>query len=363
MTGFRISISTAGLMIALSLLLSSVSLAEPGKFEPKRTDWGSPDIQGTWDFRNLTPLERPKELADKKTLTPEEADAFRALVLKAADVDNWTEEATLDVEGAYNTFWWDWGTELHDDLRTSLIIDPPNGRLPDITPAAQARMEEQNLFRVPPVRDLFSYSADPTKFRPAGPESLGLSERCLVGFNAGPPLTPAAYNNNLRIIQTPGYTVLVTEMIHDARIIPMDNRPHLPPEIRRWSGDSRGRWQGNTLVVETTNFTDKTPTFQLPTMLATATESGAVGTGKDMHLIERFTQISESRLDYEYTITDPNTFVQPFTVSIPMRTSDGQMFEYACHEGNYSLPGILKGARRLDAEEMDAPAVLKVGQK
>jgi hypothetical protein len=152
-------------------------------------------------------------------------------------------------------------------------------------------------------------------------------------------------------------------MIHDARIIPMDNRPHLPLEIRRWSGDSRGRWEGNTLVIETTNFTDKTPTFQLPATLATLTESGAVGTGKNMHLVERFTPINESRLDYEYTITDPATFVQPFTVSIPMRTSDGQMFEYACHEGNYSLPGILKGARRLDAEEADAPpVVLKVGQ-
>lgn len=351
MTASRLVLTLAGMTFAFTVTISSAALSDPNRFEPKRTPWGTPDIQGVWDFRNLTPLERPAELADKATLTPEEAEAFRQLVLQAVDVDIRADEAAIDIEGAYNAFWWDWGTELHEDLRTSLIIDPPNGRLPDITPEARAGMQEQNRYRIPPVRDFFSYSANPAVFRPAGPESLGLSERCLVGFNAGPPLNPSAYNNNLRIVQTPKYIVLVTEMIHDARIVAMDDRPHLTSQIRRWSGDSRGRWEGNTLVVETTNFTDKTPTFQLPVTLAAATEGGAVGTGKNMHLVERFTPVSESRLDYEYTITDATTFVSPFTVNIPMRTADGQMFEYACHEGNYALPGILKGARLLDAEE------------
>ena len=152
-------------------------------------------------------------------------------------------------------------------------------------------------------------------------------------------------------MQTPGYTVLVTEMIHNARIVTMDGRPHLPPEIRRWSGDSIGRWEGDTLVVDTTNFTDKTPTFQLPATLETATESGAVGSGINLHLVERFTLVGEGRLLYEYTLEDPGTFERPFTVAIPMRATKGPMFEYACHEGNHAMPSMLKGARLLEAEE------------
>ncbi|MEJ2088334.1 MAG: hypothetical protein P8Y69_07640 [Gammaproteobacteria bacterium] len=345
---------TRTVTIGIGALLMLTLLAQSGceaPYEPKQTAWGTPDISGLWDFRTLTPFERPEEFADKAVLTPEEAEAFRAQVIAAADVDNWDSEANVDVEGAYNTFWFDWGSQLTDDLRTSLIVDPPNGRLPEITPEAIARMKDQNANRTPPVRDFFSYSADVTEFRPEGPENLGLSERCLVGFNAGPPLTPSAYNNNLRIVQTPDYLVLVTEMIHDARIIPMDGRPHLPDGMRRWSGDARGHWEGNTLVIESTNFTDKTPTFQLPANLITAPDLGAVGVGADMKLTERFTPTADGRLRYEYTIDDPNTFVSPFTVAIPMRTAEGRMYEYACHEGNYAVPGILKGARLLETEE------------
>ncbi|MFV2091287.1 MAG: hypothetical protein ACC642_11560, partial [Pseudomonadales bacterium] len=295
-----------GYIATLILFLVSISAqAAAAKFEPQRTSWGTPDIQGVWDFRTLTPFERPPEFADKAVLTAEEAEAFRHNTLQVLDVDNRISEARIDVEAAYNTFWWDWGTELNEDRRTSLIIDPPNGRLPEIQPAAMARMKEHNLLRTPPVRDLFSLSAIPSPYLPTDPESLGLSERCLVGFNAGPPLTPSAYNNNLRIVQTPDHVVLVTEMIHDARIVPMNGRPHLPSEIRRWSGDSRGRWEGNTLVIETTNFTDKTPTMQLPVTLANIQESGGVGSGKNMLLIERITPVEEGRLLYEYTLNDP----------------------------------------------------------
>jgi hypothetical protein len=335
------------LICCTPVVLTACSEAD---YQPELTEWGTPNIEGVWDFRTLTPFERPPEFADKTVLTPEEARAFQEAALAAADVDNWDDEAKVDVEGAYNTFWWDWGTEVNEDLRTSLIVDPPDGRLPAITPEARARMEEQNRLRSPPVRDLFSYSADPSNFLPSDPESLGLSERCLVGFNAGPPMTPAAYNNNVRILQTPSHVVLVTEMIHDARIIPMDGRPHLPDDVRRWSGDSRGHWEGNTLVIETTNFTDKTPTLQLPTTVVDAVNSGAVGSGTNMRLTERFTPTADDRLLYEFTIEDPTTFEQPFTVAIPMRATDALMYEYACHEGNYAVPGILKGARLLESE-------------
>ena len=345
----RTLLPMAGLAAALSLCISCTP--ESGQaYEPERTSWGAPKIEGLWDFRTLTPFERPAELADKAVLTVEEAEVFRQQAIQALDVDNRTGDASIgDVEGAYNTFWWDWGTEYNDDLRTSLVVDPPNGRLPEITPEALAQKERQNRLRIAPVRDLLSYSANPAEFRPPGPEALGLSERCLVGFNAGPPFAPSAYNNNLRIVQTPDYIVLVTEMIHDARIIPLDGRAHPPPEMMRWSGDSRGHWDGNTLVVDTTNFTDKTPAFALPATLA-ALDVGVVGSGMNLHLTERFTRVGEGRLLYEYTIDDPSTFVQPFTVHISLRATEGPMFEYACHEANYAMPGMLKGARLLEAE-------------
>ena len=209
--------------------------------QPDRTSWGAPDIQGIWDFRTLTPLERPEMLADKAVLSPAEARAFQEQAVRLLNVDERTGEAAVDVEKAYNNFWFDWGTEINEDLRTSLLIDPPNGRLPEITDEALVLMDKHNRLRMPPVRDLYSFSADITQFRPEGPESLGLSERCLLGLNAGPPLTPSAYNNNLRIVQTPNYVVLVTEMIHDARIVPIGGPPRLPTDLPRWSGDSRGQ--------------------------------------------------------------------------------------------------------------------------
>ena len=205
MTRARTISLTLGLSAGLALgvfTAPSAGQAAP-KYQPGRTSWGTPDIQGIWDFRTLTPFERPDELAGKTVLTPEEAKAFRDQTLVLLDVDNRVSESAVDVEGAYNTFWWDWGTELNEDLRTSLIVDPPNGKMPAVTPEAAARMDEQNRLRTLPVRDLFSYSANPAVFRPAGPESVGLSERCLVGFNAGPAMTPGAYNHNLSIVQTP----------------------------------------------------------------------------------------------------------------------------------------------------------------
>ena len=324
-------------------------------YEPVRNAQGHPDLQGTWDFRTLTPLERPLALADQAVFSSEEEEeAFRKKVVDGNDVDlNRDSMGNFDVEGAYNSFWMDYGTELNEDRRTSLIVDPPNGRLPDLTPAALAGLKTNRL-RLPPVRDILSLEMDNLTFRPEGPESVGLSERCLLSFNAGPPLTPSAYNNNLRIVQTPRHVLIFTEMIHDARVVPMDGRPHLPEQIQKWTGDSRGHWDGDTLVVETTNFTDKTPTFQLPLNLNALERNGVVGSGKNMHLTERFTRISESRLVYEYTINDPTTFTKPFTVAIPMRSTEDQIFEYACHEGNYAMEGMLKGARIMEKEQSSA---------
>jgi hypothetical protein len=337
------------LVLCLSCTLGSARVAYAG-YEPERTSWGTPHIDGIWDFRTLTPLERPPELAGKALLTPGEAQAFREKKIQQFDSDSRVGAGSRDLAGAYNAFWFDRGTEVNEDLRTSLIIDPIDGRLPDITPAAMARLDKQTRLRIPPVRDLV-FNIDSAESRPTGPEVFGLSDRCLVGFNAGPPLVPSSYNNNLRIIQTPDYIVLVTEMIHDARIIPLDGRPHLSPEMRRWSGDSRGRWEGNILIVDTTNFTDKTPTFQLPGATRNLSASGGVGSGMTLHLTERFIPTGKGQLLYEYTIDDPSTFTSPFTVSIPMRSSEGPIFEYACHEGNRAVPNMLKGARLLDSED------------
>lgn len=342
---------SAALLVSISAY-SPLSQAAESNYEPPRNALGQPNIQGVWDFRTLTPLERPKTLGDKATFTAEEEQAFKDKAVETLDVDRLREDestdAATDIEGAYNNFWFDYGTAMDEDRRTSLIVDPPNGRLPDLTPEAieQLKIAPQRAY---PVRDILSIGL--TDFRPEGPEATGLSERCLVGFNAGPPLIPSAYNNNIRIIQTPEHVVLFTEMIHDARIVHMADGPQLPAELTKWTGAAHGHWDGNTLVVETTNLTDKTPTFQMPIDLNDPSRNGVVGLGKNMKLTERFTPVSESILLYEYTIDDPATFTKPFTVAISMRATEDQIFEYACHEGNHGLAGMLSGARQTEKEE------------
>ncbi|RLA41935.1 MAG: hypothetical protein DRQ64_00920 [Gammaproteobacteria bacterium] len=344
-------------IVTVFCLTSSVTYAGSDKnkgadYQVPRNSQGHPNLQGIWDFRTLTPLERPLEAGGKAVFSAEEAETFRQQKVAGHDVDKQRDiPASFDVEAAYNTFWWDFGTEMNEDRRTSLIVDPANGRLPALTPKAREDMK-RNLLHIPPVR-VFGSLGEVT-FRPKGPEALGLSERCLVGFNAGPPLIPSAYNNNIRIVQAPGYIVLFTEMIHDARIIAMDNSPQLPQGFKKWSGGSKGHWDKDTLVIETSNFTDKTPVYQLPINLKDPAMNGVVGRGKDFKLTERLTRISDSRLLYEYTIDEPNTFTKPFTVAIPMKASKDQIFEYACHEGNHSMTGMLGGARTLEREAAQA---------
>ena len=333
------------------LLVSAVTGGHAETYDPPQTAWDEPNLQGVWDFRSLTPMERPVEFGDKAVLSQAEAKALLARILPPDRKDEPSGVATQDVEGD-NAFWLDAGESLDSEMRTSLIIDPPDGRLPERVATAETRRLAQNQQRTAPVRDVLSYSVGPNYVH-AHPESLGLSERCLLGFNAGPPIIPSAYNNNLRIVQSPGYVVLVTEMVHDARIVPTDGQAHLPVAIRQWLGSSRGYWDGRTFVVETTNFTDKTPAFHLP-IIDVANVEGVLGSGLNLHLVERFTRVADDQLSYEATVTAPDSFTRPFTYRVLMRRSSQKMFEYACHEGNYAMGGILRGARLSEQESRAA---------
>ena len=305
--------------LALTVLVPTAAYGQPDDTAPAakvpRTPSGAPDLQGIWDFRTITPLERPTELADKEFLTAEEAAEFERATVARRHKDNREGGAASDVARAYNHFWWDYGTNAVETRRTSLIIDPPDGQVPVLTPDGQRRAETRRQIR---------------QRIPRGPEDLGVSTRCILGFNAGPPMRPSAYNNNVLILQTEDYVVIHTEMVHDTRIVPLDGRPHIPAHIRQWRGDSRGHWDGDTLVVETRNFTDQT---------------SYRGSGPAMKLTERFIRVGERSLLYRFTVDDQQTFVRPFTVEVPMRPLDGEIYEYACHDRNYGMFGILSGAR------------------
>ena len=340
---------TAVCTMFVVIALSAIPAA--GQTAP-RTAWGQPDLQGVWDFRTITPLQRPEDLADQEFFTAEEAANIEQ---EAADRDArlWEQGARRTEAGgnvgAYNNFWMDRGLKAVGTRRTSLIVDPPDGRLPPLRPGA--------------VEQIGSASEDlpghrPVRFRVGGigadgPEDRGLGVRCLLGFNSGPPMIPSAYNNNMQLFQTADYVVILNEMVHDARIIPLDRRPPLPEQVRHWMGDARGHWEGDTLVVETTNFTDKTPSFN-PTL------TSSVGTGKTLTLTERFRRVDADTLLYEYTVDDPTTFTRPFSAAMPMRKSAAPIFEYACHEGNYGMEGILIGAR---AEEKVAAQAATQGSR
>jgi hypothetical protein len=292
--------------------------------EAPRTDDGRPDLQGVWDFRTITPLERPEQYADREFLSQEEAAQLEQEAVSRNDELNEPSEVRSEPlpvggnVGAYNNFWMDRGTRVVDDARTSLIVDPPNGRIPPLTAEGQARKDATAALRT----------------RPAfGPEDRSMGERCILGFNAGPPMEPRAYNNTMQLFQTADHVVVYTEMVNDSRVIPLDERAHLPEDVRQWRGDSRGRWEGDTLVVETTNFHTHTAF------------SERQGSTPDMHLVERFTRIDEDTLLYGFTVDDPATWVRPWTAVVSMVKSDAQPFEYACHEGNYGMDGILTGAR------------------
>ena len=293
---------------------------------PPRTPDGRPDLQGVWDYRTIAPLERPPELGTKEFFTAEEAAKFESEENQRQNRDlidpevgglNYPPGGVIP----YNEFWYDRGNKL-GSRRTSLIVDPPDGRLPPWTSEGQKVAE----LRAARSRDdqLGHPHADSWEDRP-------LQERCLIGLNAGPPMTPGAYNNNVQLLQTPGYVVILNEMVHSARIVPMDGRPH--GNIRQWKGDSRGHWEGDTLVVDTINF---------------KRETNVAGTSANTHLIERFTRTGPDTLAYEFTMDDPTMWTKPWKAVVPMLKSDEPIYEYACHEGNYAMRSILAGARAAD---------------
>jgi hypothetical protein len=286
-----------------------------------RTAWGDPDLQGVWSNTTATPLQRPDNLAGKTVLTDEERLRLDAQATRNAD-----RPPRPGSVGAYNTFWLERGTF---SSATSLIVDPPDGRLPPLTPEAQHRLETLKVAR---------------QRHPTAVEDFHLFERCITRGMPGA-MMPGFYNHNYHILQIPGYVVMLLEMIHDVRIVPLDGRPHVGSSIRQWLGDSRGRWEGNTLVVQTTNFVDKVHDMEglpgmrdpLPTVF---------GTGEKMRLEERFTRIGPDAIDYRFTVNDPATFTRPWTAAAPMSRTDDRIFEYACHEGNRAMVNSLNGNAR-----------------
>ena len=280
-----------------------------------------------WDFRTATPLERPAELAGKEFLTQAEAAEFEKQSAVRNDRDRNVPEGNV---GDYNQFWYDWGTEVAGTRRTSLITDPPDGRIPALTPEAQKKKDALTEAR----RGLDMDAPLPGGWvHDLGPGALRV--RCILGFSSGPPMTPSAYNNNVQLFQTSEHLAILNEMIHDARIVPLDDRPH--GTLRQWAGDSRGRWDGDTLVVDTIN-------FHAAPLSATELSAG-------MHLVERFKRVDAETLLYEFTVDDPATWTKPWTAQVPMRKSPQPIYEYACHEGNYSLYNILAGARAKEKAE------------
>ena len=301
---------------AVVIAFGAASLAAQ---ETPRTPWGDPDLQGVWTNRTTTPIERPDDFEGQELLSAEQR----------ADLDA-QAEANRDRPpppgrtGAYNSFWLDRG--LRSD-RTSLIVDPPDGRYP----AKTDRVRERDA--------AFAAMRDGTEFDTW--EDLNLYDRCITRGMPGA-MVPGFYNHNYQILQTPDHVVILVEMIHDARIIPLDGRGHLPARIGQWLGDSRARWEGETLVVETTNLTPKGDEHLRNLVHAASAEA---------RVVERFTRVAADRIDYSFTLTDPASFARPWTAEIPMSPLGGEVFEYACHEGNYGLENILAGARSAEQEQ------------
>ena len=317
------------------LALASVAVAGQAQTgsassEPAlRTAWGQPDLQGVWDFRTITPMERPDDLVGKEFLTPEEAAELEET--RRAENAARDGEVPADIVGNYNTFWFDRGSSVVGTQRTSLVLDPPDGKIPPLTPQAERLRAAEEAAR----SDTGPHQPTPGGWvDDLGPN--GLQVRCITGFNSGPPMTPSAYNNNVQLFQTPDHVVLLNEMNHNARIVPLDGRAHV--DVRQWTGDSRGYWDGDTLVIETVNFLRETSFMR-------------GGSSPDLRLVERFSRVSHGILEYEVTVDDRRTWTRPWTYTVPMTRNAEPMYEYACHEGNYAMEVILAGAR---AEERAA---------
>jgi hypothetical protein len=325
-TRFLIIAVTAAMLSPLSVFAQAPRTDRPDaagtkNFTPPRTPWGEPDLQGTFSNRTITPFERPANVAGREFFTPDEVAALEKRAQEQSGDEGRSKGTRGDVERAYNDFWWDRGTKV-TTLRTSLVVDPADGRVPELTAEAKARAADEGKRPA---------------FRGAGASGRGTDtwldrstfERCITRGMPGA-MSPTAYNNNYRITQSPGYVAIQIEMLGGARVIPTDGRPHLNQSIRQWMGHSVAKWEGDTLVVDTTNFTDKV-LYR--------------GAAENLHLIERFTRVGPGQIDYRVTVIDPTTFTKQWTVAIPYQDTGEDLFEYACHEGNYGMEGILSGAR------------------
>ena len=328
----RRSIAAVCLVFGMALVLRSVDLigqsqshSEPThnaarKWTPPRTADGRPDLQGVWSYATITPLERPDDLAGKEFLTAEEAAAYEKKLLALGNKDVRPGDPLSDVSAAYNDFWWDRGTNIVGTRRTSLIVDPPDGKIPPLTAEGRQRAAARTEAR---------RARGPAD----GPEDRSMAERCILSLNAGPPMVPSAYNNNIQLFQEHDTVAITNEMIHNYRVVPLDGRSPIAANVQQWMGDSRGRWEGDTLVVETTNF---------------RRDSAFRGASEALRVTERFTRVGENTLMYEFTLNDPNTWTRPWTGQIPMTRSHEHLFEYACHEGNHAMFNMLSGARADD---------------
>jgi hypothetical protein len=291
----------------------------PQTWTAPRTPDGHPDLEGIWTNSTRTPLERPDEFRGRPYLTEQEAAAYEKRILTQGNRDRRDGDPEADVARAYNELFFDQGDKLSridGRIPTSIIIDPPDGRIPPLTPEAQARIDSMRTY---------------ARLHPADrAQDRALTERCIYWATAGPPLLPGPYNNLYQIYQTPGHVMLLSEMIHEARMIPLDSRPHLPSGVRLWTGDPRGHWERDTLVIETTNFTGKTR-FR--------------GSSENLKVTERLTRVDAKTILYRFTIDDPTSFTRPWTGELPLVATSGPIFEYACHEGNQAMVDILAGAR------------------
>ena len=303
-------------------LLSPLAVSQPSAYEPPRTPDGHPDLQGTFTFRTLTPMQRPTELGERAVLTEEEAAEWAVFENRRQNRD-----LIIDSVGgaqyppgviSYNEFWYERGDDTVVDRRTSLIVDPPNGRIPALTEEALQRRSD-----VSTMRELS-----------LGPEARPYAERCIVTRTSGPPMQPGSYNLNVQFVQTSAYFMIMNEMIHNVRVVRM-NKEHRDGPSMNWEGDSVGYWEGDTLVVDTVNFWKGT--------------AFADSTSK-MHLVEKFTRTGPDSIQYQFTIEDPTTWIAPWTAVIPMRSMHQPIYEYACHEGNYGFHGVMAGIRRLQLE-------------
>ena len=317
------------LLTAVSAALFAAHAFADDYRAPRLPD-GTPDLQGVWTNATATPMERSPELGERRAFTEQEAAAISKAAVAAVEADAAPSDPNKKIEaisslppvGNYNLFWTDRGmtvANINGEWRTSMIIEPANGRIPALTAAAQQRIAARA-----------AHTND-------GPEGRALGERCLLSFGslAGPPMTPTMYNSYYQIVQSPGYVMILAEMVHDARIIRIQDH-HVPSGIKKWMGDSIGHWEGDTLVIETRNFRP---------------EQSFRGSSENAVVTERLTRVAKDKIIYHFTFDDPTTFTSSFTGELPFVPVDANIYEYACHEGNYALPGILSGAREAEKKE------------